>query len=176
MAPLVGHSSNSDFAMSQPTLDELKQKAAQISYPAKDDGKGSARVNWRRRAFYFGKHDTLESYQLFGEWRRRLIETGEPTDVRTIRAELTNCEPDSSYQRNPHHFRILAMSVCLAAFTAILITKVASVGLPPQVDGRSLSEDETNIIRGIRRIEQDVPLSAFPERYADRVMERKKRD
>ncbi|MFK8114548.1 MAG: hypothetical protein AB8B91_20270 [Rubripirellula sp.] len=76
--------------MPDETKEELKLKASQLTYPPKDDGKGSARINWQRRGYYFGKHNTSESFQLFCEWRSRLIETGDPTEVRIIRRDLAH--------------------------------------------------------------------------------------
>ena len=46
---------------------------------------------------YFGAHNTPESFLLFGEWKRQLIETGKAPEVKQIRKDMAH--PISS---SPH--------------------------------------------------------------------------
>jgi len=59
-----------------------------ISYPEKSDARGSAKKYHKRRAYYFGRHNTPESYSLFAIWKQRLIETGEAPPVSEVKEIL----------------------------------------------------------------------------------------
>ncbi len=152
-------------------IDDLKCKAANLTYPAKPDGKGSARVNWLRHPYYFGKHNTLESFMLFGEWRRHLIETGEALEVKVIRRELAYQReeinhgdwgekelPETSFQRRETdppsqsgvQLALIAGGVVALFALAFAIGKFYSTPSVPMVDGVALTQDETDFIRGFR--------------------------
>ena len=59
-----------------------------LTYPEKPDSNGYAKKYFKRRAYYFGAHNSPESFMLFGEWKRRLVETGSAPEVKKLRKEL----------------------------------------------------------------------------------------
>ena len=63
---------------------------AELSYPDKPDANGYAKKYFKRRAFYFGAYNTPESFQLFGEWKRQLIESGQAPEVKAVRKDLAH--------------------------------------------------------------------------------------
>ena len=169
-------------------IDDLKSRAATLTYPAKPDGRGSARVNWLRHPYYFGKHNTLESYMLFGEWRRHLIETGEAMDMKSVRRNLAILreevldqdpveEPSEQEQTSQSHGSFLAIAciTCglLIGVLLFAVTEFSSTPSVPTVDGLALTPEETEIIRGVREHQNHAsrPRSDDPKRMADTLQE-----
>ncbi len=171
--------------------EDLKSKAIKLSYPAKPDGKGSARVNWLRRPYYFGKHNTLESYMLFGEWRRHLIETGEAIEVKVVRRELADLREEINHgewseenaalpeeqqgnvppQRGVR-FALLASGIIVLVTFLCAIGKYLSTPTVPMVDGVALTPEEVSTIRGIRIHEKRVARIKKEREFIDGNPER----
>ena len=122
-----------------------------LSYPTKADNKGYARKTYAQRLYYFGPHNTADSFVLFGEWRRRLIETGEAPDVKELKAELRTSRleedpPELGWRR----FALaVAASVLLFAFGS-LTTLMISYALADD-STTSLTDEEKEFIRGHRQ-------------------------
>lgn len=166
--------------------EDLKSKAIKLSYPAKPDGKGSARVNWLRRPYYFGKHNTLESYMLFGEWRRHLIETGEAIEVKVVRRELADLREEINHgewseenaalpeeqqgnvppQRGVR-FALLASGIIVLVTFLCAIGKYLSTPTVPMVDGVALTSEEESQIRAMRRNKADLAKIKKDREYID---------
>ncbi len=159
------------MSQSEKSLDEVRQDAELIAYPAKPDNKGSARVVWRRRSYYFGKFNSPESFSLFGEWKRRLVETGDAPEVKIVRHDLAHL-PESSPSR-PYRFlgwpvaNLIAATVlgaCVVGGAMIFSTKTT-----PMVDGVALTDEEIVRIRGMRSHQKRV--ATFNKEREDRVAE-----
>ena len=136
--------------MADLTSEEM-EKALKLSYPPKDDKKGSARVNWKRRWYYFGKHNTPESFQLFVEWRRRLIETGEPPETKLLRKDLAHIrQADEAPPSPPYFIYGLAAATLLFAISTIGLTWNSLKPHSPHVDGVPMSQTEMEFVRGLR--------------------------
>ena len=152
----------------------------ELAYPDKPDANGYAKTYFKRRAFYFGAHNSPESFVLFGEWKRRLVETGVAADVKTIRKEL------AQQTVGPHHLHLggplerkplqLAMITTVASvilFGAVLASaKILSSTMGPTVDGVTLTNEEIDFIRGVRLHRKDfaVDQSSRGEKVADLTM------
>ena len=136
-------------------------EAAELAYPDKPDANGYAKKYYKRRAFYFGPHNSPESFLLFGEWKRRLIASGEPPEVKQVRKELAHQAlptphrpPQPAGREKPLQY---ALSVSVAAAALLLWAAIHRLSRPPAtaptVDGITLSNEEIDFIRGIRRQE-----------------------
>lgn len=126
--------------------------ASELTYPESPDAKGSAKRYFRRRAYYFGQHNTPESLILFATWKQRLIETGEPPEVRDVRQELNragNSENESSRRSNVH-WAMVAMAVVTLLSLTFSAAVFFSTKRQPEVDGVLLSSSEVDYIRGVR--------------------------
>ncbi|MDB4338904.1 hypothetical protein OAA19_02215 [Rubripirellula sp.] len=138
-------------------------EAADLGYPEKPDAHGYAKKYYKRRAFYFGTHNSAESFVLFGEWKRRLVESGVPTEVKELRKEMAHADlpqlhlpaQDVSAPRPMAYAKIA--SVAAAVFFAwVACDRYFFSSAPgPTVDGITLSNEEIDFIRGIRRQSQD---------------------
>ena len=130
-----------------------------LSYPDKPDANGYAKKYFKRRAFYFGPHNSPESFLLFGEWKRQLVENGKPPEVKQVRKEMAH-----QGLSGPHHplqaaegkkmaqyavFASVAIALLLA--TALLDRYFLSSSNGPTVDGVTLTNEEIDFIRGIRK-------------------------
>ena len=149
----------------------------ELAYPDKPDANGYAKKYFKRRAFYFGAHNSPESFVLFGEWKRRLVETGVAADVKTIRKEL------AQQTVGPHHLHLggplerkplqLAMITTVASvilFGAVLASaKILSSTMGPTVDGVTLTNEEIDFVRGIRR--HQMELAEIGEDRSARIAE-----
>ncbi len=125
-----------------------------LSYPAKADANGTAKKYYRRRAYYFGRHSSPESFMLFGEWKRRLIETGEPPEVKTVRVDLKHSMERQERFRQYRVYLWPAATVLSSIVLAIAITAATSIfstQTVPEVDGTPLSVEETLFVRGLRQ-------------------------
>lgn len=132
---------------------------AELSYPERPDANGYAKKYFKRRAFYFGTHNSPESFLLFGEWKRRLVETGEAPEVKQVRKEMGHSGlPAPHTALSPHEqqkstqYAIYA-SVAASVFLAwgLLDRYFLSSPAVPTVDGVTLTNEEIDFIRGIRR-------------------------
>jgi len=137
-------------------------EVTELCYPEAPDPNGSAKKYYKRRAYYFGRHNTPESLFLFAEWKRRLIETGTPPEVRTIRADLEHERRLKNHLEsgspNKSHFETYRWPAALVIAAVV----VGALGLAfkgdaqfgsnshPAVDGVALTEDEVQFIRGMR--------------------------
>jgi len=125
-----------------------------INYPqAPDKATGRARVWLDGKDYYFGKHNTPESYQLFGIWKADLIKTGRPAPVRDVRAHLKKHLPDERVERGLLANRVIIGSAAtMAVFTVGIVysLKKNSLSDHPLVDGQEMSEQELMFVRGIR--------------------------
>lgn len=130
--------------------------AADLCYPPKADANGTAKKYYRRRAYYFGRHNTPESFILFGEWKRRLVETGEPPEVKTVRIDLEHSinERARGSKIRPYVWpAVTAVSSMLLAASITASVLIFSTVAVPMVDGQPLTTEEALIIRGVRRYE-----------------------
>ncbi|MCG8650215.1 MAG: hypothetical protein MI861_10295 [Pirellulales bacterium] len=133
-----------------------------MSYPIKPDGRGSARVNFNGRAYYFGEHNTPASFELFVEWKKRVVEAdGEPVDTQLGRYPLAHkrCEQSSDgladEDQEVHWTRQnwigLACACALAGiFVGAIFSNLFSIPRRPVVDGIPMTADETDFIRKMR--------------------------
>ncbi|MEM8669870.1 MAG: hypothetical protein AAGG48_20255 [Planctomycetota bacterium] len=127
--------------------------AADLCYPPKADANGTAKKYYRRRAYYFGRHNTPESLILFGEWKRRLIETGEPPEVKTVRVDLEHSLEAREKGRKYRAFiwpAVTALSSCLLATTITASVMIFSTNNVAKVDGKVLTGEEVLYLRGYR--------------------------
>ena len=77
-----------------------------ISYPD-PDSKGRARIYYQKQDFYFGKHGTKESRELFDAWKKVLGKTGKAPKTSLIRDQLSQLRTREQVIRG----RLLAASV-----------------------------------------------------------------
>ncbi|MEM1070814.1 MAG: hypothetical protein AAGI63_18055 [Planctomycetota bacterium] len=141
--------------------------AADLCYPPKADANGTAKKYYRRRAYYFGRHNTPESLILFGEWKRRLIETGEPPEVKTVRVDLEHSLEAREKGRKYRAFiwpAVTALSSCLLATTITASVMIFSTNNVVKVDGKTVSPEELSVIRGMRVFDGAAAIS-----NADRI-------
>ena len=130
-----------------------------LSYPEKPDANGYAKKYYKRRAFYFGAHNSPESFLLFGEWKRRLVETGVAPEVKTIRKDLAQQSTPSPHlplggpaERKPGQLALIAGVASVILIGAVLASaKILSSSMGPTVDGITLTSEEIDFVRGIRR-------------------------
>lgn len=133
-------------------------EAMELGYPDKPDANGYARKYYKRRAFYFGAHNSPESFVLFGEWKRRLVEKGVAAEVKIIRKELAQQAVPSPHaslggptERKPLQLTLIACVAFVMLFGAVLASaKILSSAMGPTVDGITLTSEEVDFVRGIR--------------------------
>ena len=146
-------------------------EAAELAYPDKPDANGYAKKYYKRRAFYFGPHNSPESFLLFGEWKRRLIASGEPPEVKQVRKELAHQAlptphrpPQPAGREKPLQY---ALSVSVAAAALLLWAAIHRLSSPPAtaptVDGITLSNEEIDFIRGIRIHRNQKEITGGPK-------------
>ena len=142
---------------------------AELSYPERPDANGYAKKYFKRRAFYFGTHNSPESFLLFGEWKRRLVETGEAPEVKQVRKEMGHGglpAPHTALSPNEQpksvQYAIYA-SVAASIFLAwgLLDRYFLSSPAVPTVDGVTLTNEEIDFIRGIRRHKSDSATAEY---------------
>ncbi len=147
-------------------------EAADLCYPPKPDANGTAKKYYRRRAYYFGRHNSPESLILFGEWKRRLIETGEPPEVKTVRIDLEHSMEKNERVRKVRLYlwptATVASSIALAVAITVCVVIFSTRDLP-RVDGRPLTAEEMLFVRGLRQhyANVDDTTRTQPERIAD---------
>jgi len=137
---------------------------SELTYPDKPDANGYAKKYFKRRAFYFGAHNSPESFLLFGEWKRRLVENGEPAEVKQIRKELAHQGlpgphgPLSAREgQQPIQYAMYASVAASVLFAwALLDRYFFSSTTGPTVDGITLTNEEIDFVRGIRRHKVDI--------------------
>ena len=144
--------------------------AVDLSYPEKPDANGYAKRYFKRRAFYFGAHNTPESFLLFGEWKRQLIETGKAPEVKQIRKDMAHpisSSPHASLmptaERRPIQYAAIASLAATVLFGWAIFERYFSSSIQaPTVDGITLTNEEIDFIRGIRshRAQQNKAVGA----------------
>ena len=161
------------------TRTDSSHTGTDLSYPTKPDNKGYAKKWYAQRFYYFGLHNTAESFVLFGEWRKRLIETGEPPSVKELKAELRTSHPagdEPSESVWPRVARYAAVALLAAAISSVA-TKTFSTPSDFVVDEEFgvITEDDRKILRGHRRfgdslanVQTSHPGGAVEERIAAR--------
>jgi hypothetical protein len=124
-----------------------------LSYPPKPDNKGYAKRYWERRAYYFGPHNTPESFMLFGEWRKRLIETGEAPDMKSLKAELRKERPTEEPPKSKWHNVLIAASLVLILIGSNVTTRILSTSptLIADEEFGVITDDERKLLRGYRQ-------------------------
>lgn len=136
-----------------------KKKAVTLAYPAKADARGSARVNFCGKAYYFGPHNSLESFTLFGEWRRLMVEDGEAPEPKVLRLDLAHHQQEQDSEpvaKRSMSGRMLAVACVIILATSVYASaRIFSSHGVASVDGKALTEDELAIVRGNRRY-QDI--------------------
>jgi hypothetical protein len=151
-----------------------------LSYPEKPDSNGYAKKYYKRRAFYFGAHNSPESFVLFGEWKRRLVESGVVAEVKSIRKEMSqhalaspHFELGDTLARKPWQLTIVTAASAMMILGAVLAgAKILSSSVGPTVDGITLTNEEIDFIRGIRMHQRDFveDHATLGERVADLTM------
>ena len=130
-----------------------------LSYPDKPDANGYAKKYFKRRAFYFGAHNSPESFLLFGEWKRRLVESGKPPEVKQVRKELAHQGISAPHrprqtidgQRQVQYAVYASVAAALLLAWAMMDRYFFSSSNGPTVDGITLTNEEIDFIRGIRQ-------------------------
>ncbi len=130
----------------------------ELSYPDKADANGYAKKYYKRRAFYFGVYNSPESFQLFGEWKRQLLESGDAPEVKAVRKDIAHKSGLNPPKANEHLERrsaylwplVSIVSALLVSGTILGSAKLLSTTIGPTVDGMTLSEYEMNVVRGVR--------------------------
>ena len=129
-----------------------------LLYPSKPDANGYAKKYFKRRAFYFGAFNSPESYVLFGEWKRRLIESGVATEVKVIRKDLAEQATTGPHaplggpvERKPLQFAMVTLAISAMLLGAVIASaKIISSSVRPTVDGIALTSEEMDFVRGHR--------------------------
>jgi hypothetical protein len=138
-------------------------KSHDITYPATADARGSTRINHQRRPYYLGPFESPQSYIMFGLWKHRLMETGEPPETKDLRPlvdrllgeEPATSETFSTAIRKLTSLNFLAACACLSV--AIMTTANIFLSLAPaKVDGDVLTAEETEFIRGRRSYDSEI--------------------
>ncbi len=120
-------------------------KSHDITYPATADARGSTRINHQRRPYYLGPFESPQSYIMFGLWKHRLMETGEPPETKDLRPlvdrllgeEPATSETFSTAIRKLTSLNFLAACACLSV--AIMTTANIFLSLAPaKVDGQAI--------------------------------------
>ena len=135
-----------------------------LSYPDKPDANGYAKKYFKRRAFYFGAHNSPESFLLFGEWKRRLVESGKPPEVKQVRKELAHQGISAPHrprqtidgQRQVQYAVYASVAAALLLAWAMMDRYFFSSSNGPTVDGITLTNEEIDFIRGIRQTKNDA--------------------
>ncbi len=131
-------------------------EASDLTYPEKPDAHGGARRYFKRKAYYFGPHNSPDSFVLFGEWKRQLIESGSASDVKLIRKDLVRAAKsvsDRPSRAAPFQWQtIVGFAAIFLLMMATVLVGVKFLSSPPVpvVDGVAMTEDEINILRGVR--------------------------
>ena len=154
----------------------------ELSYPDKADANGYAKKYYKRRAFYFGVYNSPESFQLFGEWKRQLLESGNAPEVKAVRKDIAHKSGPNPPKANDHLERrttylwpfVSIISALLVSGTILGSAKLLSTTIGPTVDGKTLSDEEMEVVRGIRSHKEikyrTAQLSAYqPESLAERM-------
>lgn len=134
----------------------------EVSYPPSADKRGSTRVNYRRRPFYLGPYDSATSYVMFGLWKHRLLETGEPPSTKELRPivqSLLAGQPlPEPVDRRKYWPLAGAIAVCgvLVSSAIFFAAQILSSARTPRVDDLVLTEVEAEIIRGYRAQNSDL--------------------
>lgn len=139
-------------------------KPLRVNYPSAPDARGSARVNYLRRPYYLGPHDSPLSYVMFGLWKQRLEETGEPPTSKEIRplAEEILSARDTVPRVSLWRTAAVVSLVVLLCTSVTALVNFRSTEIPPVVDGMELSEREFDFVRGMR-LAEDRRVAAKPE-------------
>ncbi len=143
----------------------------EYTYPTHPDARGSTRINHKRRPYYLGPHESPLSYVMFGLWKHRLQETGEPPSTKEIRAladeilvggRVASVRPSTS--------KIRASSVVCALAGVLLLVVLSNIffsrGSVPKVDDVVLSDSEADIVRAFRQrrfIDEGAQAAAFSD-------------
>lgn len=164
---------------------QLRDRVEALSYPITADDLGTASINWQGVPFFFGRHNSPESYVEFCEWRRVLAETGEAPLVKDVRIDLSHRahsdvrfrptvkSPDEIYAGTSAPTRWKpslrwAVGAMLAAVATAGVWKINlngqidSTGTTGFVDGTPLTDTEAEVVRGVRefRAKRDQELNA----------------
>ena len=124
-----------------------------IAYPLKPDSKGQARLYHERRAFYFGRHNTTASYELFAAWLDRFHETGEPPETKDVRAWLSSHPRMSRFDQVMSRSLVTLLVAIVSVSVSVMVCFMVANRLP-DVDGTRLTEYEVARIRGMREFER----------------------
>ncbi len=155
---------DSDADTGSPEMKHVRTDAAHesYSYPTSPDTRGSTRVRTTKKHYYFGPHDTPESYVLFGLWKHRLEIDGKAPEAKTLRPlvkELLESSPgaEKRYARNMM-MKAGGLAACLAfvVIATVLSTNAFwkfSTAETTAVDGIELSEREVVLVQSLRRAE-----------------------
>ena len=134
------------------TRTDTTHLGADLSYPVKPDPKGYARAYYERRAYYFGPHNTPESFVLFCEWRKRLIETGEPPAVKDVKAELKESGMGEDAPRTSRFAIHTGITIVLCLLTGLSVNLLSSpAGFAVDEEFGVITEDDRAILRGHRQ-------------------------
>lgn len=115
-----------------------------LSYPINPDARGYAAKRFAGHNYYFGRHNTPESWVLFGEWRRQLIEGDEVPDTKKVKSQLKQAKDE------PKPRRSIWGRITLAIAASVLLVTIGGVGTMALSSRHSLSPEEWEIIGAIR--------------------------
>lgn len=143
---------------------------ADLTYPEKPDNDGRARRYYKRRAYYFGQHNSPESFLLFGEWKRRLMESGEAPEVKEIRRDLAHsAKPGTGSLKRSRYRRGILVTLVLCV-TILGISQIVSSFATPSVDGKPLTLDEQDLVRGVRKHKDRIEALTLGESRPSRIV------
>ena len=140
-----------------------------LRYPDAPDGRGSTRVHHLRRPYYLGPFESAQSYIMFGLWKHYITEEGQPlgsNQLRTMVDELLEKSPPPEQKKS----RLFpAVSVGLLCCSILGAAGILSTRETTKVDGISMSVDERDFIRSVRKLQLSNDKAKL-ERIAHRVV------
>jgi hypothetical protein len=137
------------------TVASRTDRAHELQYPSTADARGSTRVNHLRRPYYFGPHDTPQSYVMFGLWKHLLLTEGEAAETKDLRPLVDEflgkkpspAEPESKARFIPS----MVLSSVLLCSALLCAVAIFSSNRAPTVDDKVLTATEMDFIRGMRQ-------------------------
>ena len=135
-----------------------------LAYPPRADSRGLARKSWKSDSYNFGKHNTPESWLLFCEWRKHLIQTGEAIRTADVRAKLEETGvivsdnlPAPMDNRRPSLLVYAAATIALCIVTGITVKLLSSASAPTADEfSASLTDEEKETILNLRKYDAAV--------------------
>ncbi|HBE70019.1 MAG TPA: hypothetical protein DDW52_17880 [Planctomycetaceae bacterium] len=142
-----------------------------LQYPPAPDSRGSARVVLDRKTYYFGRHNSPESYAMFGAWLAHYERTGttyKPSVIREAASNFVGVEVPEDTERR---WTLPIASGIAVIFAGAFIFNVwfSSSSPDSHVDGIAMTATEVEYVRSLRDVASET-LSRQSKK-ADRVAE-----